>query len=517
MYITQMLRRAVQVNANGLATIAGNRQATWAEFAERVAKLAGAFRMLGLAPSDRVAILSMNSDRYLECFFAVPWAGGIITPLNTRLALPELIYMLNDSGSEILVIDDAFKDIVSTVKDKVPAIQHIVFADDGSRPTGTVSYEKILDDAEPIPDSERGGDDVAGIFYTGGTTGRSKGVMLTHDNMLSNTMNGLAGVYKGEHWVYLHVAPMFHIADCSLNCIVTTIAGTHVVVPKFDVEDTLKTIQLNDVTACLMVPTMIKMLTDFPDVGRYDISSLKKIWYGASPMPRATMAKAMEIFPNCEFYQGYGMTETSAAFTTLDWKYHKLEGPLADKIESAGQVNFGYEAKVVDLDDIELPRGTVGEIITRGPHVMKGYWNRPEETAQALRGGWMHTGDLGYMDDDGFVYLVDRMKDMIITGGENVYSAQVESAIYLHPAISMCAVIGIPSDKWGESVHAVVVPHAGQEVTEEEIIAHCRQQIAGYKCPRSVEIRREPLPMSGAGKILKSKLRAVYWADKSPR
>ena len=210
------------------------------------------------------------------------------------------------------------------------------------------------------------------------------------------------------------------------------------------------------------------------------------------------------------------MTETSAAFTTLDWKYHKLEGPLADKIESAGKVNYGYEVKVVDLDDVELPRGEIGEIITRGPHVMKGYWNQPEETVQALRGGWMHTGDLGYMDNDGFVYLVDRMKDMIITGGESVYSAEVESVIYLHPQVSMCAVIGIPSDKWGESVHAVVVPHQDHDVSEEEIITHCKQQIAGFKCPRSVEIRREPLPLSGAGKILKSKLRAVHWIDKSP-
>ncbi len=517
MYITQTLRRAVQVNSDGLATVMGNRQHTWTKFAERVAKLAGAFRKLGLEPDSRIAILSLNSDRYLECFFAVPWAGGIITPLNTRLALPELIYMLNDSKSEILVIDDAFRSVVSNVKESVPTIQHIVFADDSAPPEGTLSYEDILDDADPIPDTLRGGDDVAGIFYTGGTTGRSKGVMLTHDNMLSNTMNGLAGVYKGEHWMYLHIAPMFHIADCSLNCIVTTIAGTHVIVPKFDIEETLRTIQQNDVTACLMVPTMIKMLIDFPDIRSYSLSSLKTIWYGASPMPRATMARAMDVFPNCEFYQGYGMTETAAAFTTLDWKYHKLEGPFADKIESAGQANFGYEVQVVDLDNVELPRGVVGEIITRGPHVMKGYWNRPEETSEALRGGWMHTGDLGYMDDDGFVYVVDRMKDMIITGGENVYSAEVESIIYLHPQVNMCAVIGIPDDKWGESVHAVVVPHQGHDVTEEEIIMHCKEHIAGYKSPSSVEIRREPLPISGAGKILKSRLRAMYRADKSPR
>jgi long-chain acyl-CoA synthetase len=228
-------------------------------------------------------------------------------------------------------------------------------------------------------------------------------------------------------------------------------------------------------------------------------------------MPAAVLATAMEVFPTCQFVQGYGMTETSPLITILEGKYHTFEGPLAGKIASAGQAVPSVEVKIVDEHDHEVPRGTVGEIITRGPHVMKGYWNKPEETIQALRGGWMHTGDAGSMDDEGFVYIVDRVKDMIITGGENVYSVEVEHVIYQHPAVDMCAVIGIPSSEWGETIHAIVVCKEGHTATEADIMAHCKERISGYKCPRSVEIRQDPLPLSGAGKVLKAELRSPFW------
>jgi long-chain acyl-CoA synthetase len=260
---------------------------------------------------------------------------------------------------------------------------------------------------------------------------------------------------------------------------------------------------------------MVNMLANFPGVETYDLSSLRTIFYGASPMPEAVLAKAMQVFPACEFIQGYGMTETSPLITVLAGKYHTFAGPYAGKMASAGQAAPGVEVKIVDSQDREVPSGTVGEIITRGPHVMQGYWNKPEETAQALRGGWMHTGDAGYMDEDGFVYIVDRVKDMIITGGENVYSVEVEHVIYQHPAVAMCAVIGIPSEMWGEAIHAVVVCKEGCEVTAADVIAHCKERMAGYKCPRSVDIRQAPLPLSGAGKILKAELRAPFWAGKT--
>jgi long-chain acyl-CoA synthetase len=233
--------------------------------------------------------------------------------------------------------------------------------------------------------------------------------------------------------------------------------------------------------------------------------------YGGSPMPPALIPRAREAFPRCRFFQGYGQTETSPNITMLQDKYHVFEGPFAGKAASAGQPVFTMEVKIVDESDRELARGSIGEVVTRGPNVMAGYWNKPEETEKALRGGWMHTGDVGYMDEDGFVYIVDRLKDMIISGGENVYSVEVEHVIYQHPAVAMCAVIGIPSEQWGEAVHAIVVPKEGFTITAEELLQHCRQHIAGYKCPRSVDIRQSPLPMSAAGKLLKRELRAPYW------
>jgi acyl-CoA synthetase (AMP-forming)/AMP-acid ligase II len=267
------------------------------------------------------------------------------------------------------------------------------------------------------------------------------------------------------HPVYLHAAPMFHLADCSANCNITIMAGTHVFIPKFDVEATLKTCQERGITLAVLVPTMINMLANFSGVETYDLYSLRTIFYGASPMPEAVLARAMQVFPSCEFVQGYGMTETSGLISLLSAKYHTFSGQCAGKIASAGQAAPSVEVKIVDEDDHEVPLGTVGEIITRSPHVMRGYWNKPAETAQALRGGWMHTGDAGYMDAEGFVYVVDRVKDMIITGGENVYSVEVENILYQHPAVAMCAVIGIPSEEWGETIHAVVVCKEGHLVS----------------------------------------------------
>jgi len=335
--------------------------------------------------------------------------------------------------------------------------------------------------------------------------------MLTHHNLISNAMNVIAALHYNQEVVYLHVAPMFHLADGASTFGVTMSGGMHACIPKFDPADTLRAIQEYRVTHAVLVPTMINMLITFPAVHNYDLASLKTILYGASLMPDAVIARALQILPACGFAQGYGMTELAPIATLLDAKYHTLDGPLAGKLRSAGQPAYNVEVAVVDPEDNEVPRGVVGEIVVRGPNVMQGYWNKPEATAQALRGGRMHTGDAGYMDEDGFVYIVDRMKDMIITGGENVYSAEVENAIYQHPAVAMCAVVGIPSAAWGEAVHAIVVPKAGQAVAEDAIIAHCKELIAGYKCPRSVEIRQEALPISGAGKILKSALRRPFW------
>lgn len=511
MYITQGLKRAIQINSSGTATIDGERRRTWGEFAQRVKKLAGTLKNLGLKEGDRLAILAFNSDRYLECFFAVAWAGGIIVPLNTRLAVPELVYMLNDTAPEILVVDDAFAAISATLADQVPSLKHIILAGDGPIPAGAVSHEELLAAADPIPDAQRGGDAIAAIYYTGGTTGVPKGVMLTHNNIVSNAMSGMAHLYRGEPWVYLHTAAMFHIADSQWNSGVTMQAGTHVFIPKFDPLETLKIIEKHRVTYIAVVPIMINMLYMAAEKTNYDVSSLRDVEYGGSPMSPAVVAQAKALFPNCRFNQGYGQTETSPSISRLPPQYLNPDGPYADKLASGGQAVLNMEVRIVDVEDNEVPPGTIGEIVARGSHVMAGYWNKPKETAQALRGGWMHTGDVGYIDEDGFIFIVDRLKDMIVTGAENVYSSEVENAIYHHPAIALCAVIGIPDEKWGERVHAVITLKEDQSVTDEELINHCRKYIAGYKCPRSIEVRTEPMPMSGAGKILKRRLRAPYW------
>lgn len=511
MYLSQCVNRAAQINPNGLATLFGDRKYTWTEFKDRMARLAQGIKGLGVETEDRVAILSLNSDRYLEYFFAVPWAGGIVVPVNIRLAPPEILFTLNDSETKVLVIDDTFAAMLPALKGKMDTVKHIVFAGDGDTPEGCINYEDLIKNNEPAQDAERQGDDIAGLFYTGGTTGRSKGVMLTHDNLLVNTLNIIPASQIDEEVTYLHAAPMFHLADCASTFAITLAGGTHSFIAKFDPEDTLKTIVSDKVTNCLLVPTMINMMINLPGIENYDLSNFKRLMYGASPMPEAVLLRAMELLPNCKFSQGYGMTETAPLITFLEPKYHTMEGPYAGRLKSAGRAGVATEIKIADENDNEVARGEVGEILARGANVMKGYWKMEELTKETLRGGWMHTGDMAYMDDEGFIYIVDRSKDMIISGGENVYSTETENAIYQHPAVMECAVIGIPHKDWGEMVHAVVVLHEGKKLTEDELKKHCAELIAGYKCPRSISFQQEPLPVSGAGKILKTELRKPFW------
>jgi acyl-CoA synthetase (AMP-forming)/AMP-acid ligase II len=410
-----------------------------------------------------------------------------------------------------LVVDDSFTNILPDLTAKVAVIQHIILAGDGDAPEGVLGYEELVAAAVAIPDSQRGNDDIAAILYTGGTTGLPKGVMLTHRNLISNALAAIANMPDPQPWVYLHSAPMFHIADCQWNVGITMLAATHVFMPRFVPEQLLTTIEKYRVTHCALVPTMINLVYNVAHRVQADTSSLIRLNYGGSPMPPAIITKARDIFPNCKFIQGYGQTETAPNISMLPDAYHVTEGPMAGKIESAGRPILTMAVKIVDAVDNEVPQGEIGEIVVRGPNVMAGYWNKPEETAAALRGGWLHTGDAGYLDEDGFLTIVDRVKDMIISGGENVYSAEVENVIYQYPGVALCAVIGIPDETWGETVHAIVVPKEGVEITAGELLEHCRAHIAGYKCPRSLDIHTDPLPMSGAGKILKRELRKPFW------
>ncbi len=511
MYLTQALKRAMQINANGLATHDHGREHSWAEFGNRVAKLAGALQGLGLGPSDRAAILALNSDRYYEYFYAVPWAGGVFVPINTRLAPPEIAYWLNDSGSRILFVDDNFLGALKALEGQLETVEHVIHIGDGAAPEGTLAYEEMLAAADPVADAGRGYDDLAGILYTGGTTGKSKGVMLSHRNLVCNSLNAIPGLGFRPDMRWIHAAPMFHIADALAVFGVTMVGGEHYFIPSFTPEAVLEAIQQHKITNGLLVPTMINMLVHHPGVENYDLSSLRGFAYGASPMPEAVIVRAMEVMPHCAFTHAYGQTECAPLVTMCGPEYHVVEGPNAGRFKSAGRAVLGVEIRILDEDGRDVPHGTVGELAVRGPTVMLGYWNKPKETAAALKDGWMHSGDGAYMDADGFVYIVDRMKDMIISGGENVYSAEVEDAVHQHPAVAEAAVIGVPDDKWGERIHAIVRCKDGETLSADDLIAHCHKLIAGFKCPRSVEFRDAPLPLSGAGKILKTELRKPYW------
>ncbi|MEC9346730.1 MAG: long-chain-fatty-acid--CoA ligase [Pseudomonadota bacterium] len=515
MALTQMIRRNAQVRQHAVACAYNGRTQTWPQFLDRISRLAAGLQGLGIGAGDRVALLANNSDRYFEYFFAVPWAGGVFVPVNTRLAPPEVEYWLGDSQSRVLLVDDDFLHFLPKLEGHMPTVEKIVYVGDREAPAGLIHYESLVSGNSPAADAGRAGEDLAGLFYTGGTTGVSKGVMLSHRNLVSNALHVIHEMDFFDEMIWLHSGPMFHLADGTATFGCTMVGGSHRFIPKFDPGAALAAIEAEKVTSGLFVPTMMNMVVNHPDVAKRDISSLGSILYGASPMPEAVVRKAMDLMPGVQFYHAYGQTECSPLLTLLKPKYHAFEGPNAGKGKSTGVAVVGVEVIIQDADGNECPRGTVGEICARGPNVMQGYWNKPDLTAQTIRDGWIHTGDGGYMDDEGFVYVVDRVKDMIISGGENVYSAEVENAVYRHPAVVECAVIGVPDEKWGERVHAIVRLHAGQQASAEDIIAHCHQLIANYKCPRSVDFRTEPMPLSGAGKILKTELRKPYWDGKT--
>jgi long-chain acyl-CoA synthetase len=501
----------VQLRGKHVATRFAARERTWAEIGERVARLGGALRGLGVGEGDRVAILSLNSDRYYEYYFAVPWAGAVFVPINTRLAPAEIVYWLDDSDSLVIFVDDTFLAPLAEIGDRLATIRTRIYVGEGPPPAGFVAYEQLIQASAPIEASSRGGDDLAGIFYTGGTTGRSKGVMLSHRGLTLNPLQAQAVVRFSPDDVFLHAAPMFHLADGFFCMAAATIGARNVFLPAFHPLQVLETIQRERITQALLVPTMMNLVVQHTDVRHYDLSSLHQVLYGASPMPEAVIHRAMDLMPNVTFVQGYGQTEASPILTLLGPEYHTNEGASAGKLASAGCAIPGVELAILDAEGLEVPRRMVGEICARGDNVMLGYWKLPEVTAETLRGGWLHTGDCGYMDEEGFVFIVDRAKDMIISGGENVYSAEVENAICQHEAVAECAVIGIPHEKWGEQVHAVLRCKEGMALSEEELMTHCRRLIATYKCPRSVEFTTAPLPQSGAGKILKRELRKRYW------
>jgi len=501
---------AAATDAHAPASMFEGATRSWGDLLDRAARLAGGLRRLGVETGDRVAVLGANSDRYMELYLAIPWAGAVIAPLNPRWSAEENRYAIGDCTPKLIFIADGVgAPALDLLADPALALTPI-WAASSAAPEGWTDYEALLDIA-PIEPARRQGEDLFGIFYTGGTTGRSKGVMLSHAGLVSNCRAiREAGVFP-QGCRGLVVAPLFHLAAAAVLAAIMQAGGTAVIVGAFTPAATLGAIDDGAVSDALLVPTMIQMVLDDPAFDPARLGGLQRIIYGASPIAEATLDRMMASAPHVDFYQAYGMTEVSCAATILRPDFHLGEHRKAGRHRAAGHAIANTEVMIADDEDRPRPVGEVGEILIRGDGLMLGYWNQPELTAEALRGGWMHTGDGGRMDELGLVYVVDRLKDMIVTGGENVYSGEVESALAKHPAVAQCAVIGVPDPRWGERVHAVIVPRPGALIAADEVLTHCRGLIAGYKCPKTVELRTEPLPLSAAGKVLKHVLRAPYW------
>ncbi|MBK5306362.1 MAG: AMP-binding protein [Frankiaceae bacterium] len=479
---------------------------TYGEHGARVVKLANAMRTeLGLARDERYAVLSLNSARFEELYHAGFLGGGVVNPLNLRFAPRELTHVLADSATRVVFVDAAFAPVIDAVR-AAAGVTTVVLLGEGDVPHD-VSYEALLAAGSGTVPEEPDEDDPAILMYTGGTTGLPKGVLLSQRSLMLTLYHIKMTVPLEEHDIYLAQVPMFHAASMGVIVGTPTTGGQMVTVPFFDPPAVLDAMEKYAATSTIMVPTMLAMTFAHPAYSPERMASLQKMTYGASPMPRPILDRLRSEQPQLLLYQGYGMTESAALVSVLLPEDHLRE----DKLASAGRAVAGTVVSIQDIAGNALPVGEVGEVCMRGGQFMSEYWRRPEETAEAFRGGWYHSGDAGYLDDEGFLYLVDRTKDMIVSGGENVYSTEVEQAVASHPAVAQVAVIGIPDDVWGEAVHAVVVLKPDADVSAEALIEHCRGLIASYKVPKSVEFRTEPLPLSGAMKVLKRELRAPYW------
>jgi acyl-CoA synthetase (AMP-forming)/AMP-acid ligase II len=508
-----MIRRNRTFSPDGPAVVFEDRRYSWTEFDGRINRLANALIDLGAKRSDHVAVFSKNCNEFLETYFACARSGTICTAINYRLSPRELSYVIDNSEAKILIVAEEFLDTLAEFRADLKQVEHYVVI--GSAPDDMKSYDEITgaaSDAEP--DLELDEEDVVLQMYTSGTTGLPKGAMLTHRNLCTNAIGCAFGMNFQSDDCMLMVAPLYHMA-AGMTSLATILQGGPIFLhADFNPVAILDDLEGGEITVVLLIPVMANFLLQMPGIEERDFSKLRGIVYGASPMPVEVLRKAMEVF-GCEFVQGYGQTESSAVLCVLGPEDHVLDGTPEQerRLGSAGREVFGTQVRVVDEEDKDVEPGQIGEVIGRGANVMKGYWNMPEASAETLRDGWLRTGDLGTMDEDGYVYILDRVKDMIISGGENVYSREVEEVLYAHPCVAEAAVIGVPDDKWGESVMAVIVLRDGHEATGEEIIEFCRDKLAGYKRPRSVEII-DSLPRNLSGKVLKKILREPHWKDK---
>jgi acyl-CoA synthetase (AMP-forming)/AMP-acid ligase II len=511
MGLTEPLHRAAHSTPHKPATIFGERTRSWAEFKDRAARLAAGLKSHGVNAGDPIAILALNSDRYLEYYYAVWWLGAVVVPMNIRWSVAENAYSLNDSDAKVMFIDAQFSPLIPQIKAEAKGLTTLIYLDDENCPEGLLDFEALIANNAPMEDARKNGEDLAGIFYTGGTTGFPKGVLIPHRALWFNGLSLAKLIETSEETKYLHAAPMFHLADGAASLATTAVGGTHVIIPMFTPDGVLTAIGANKITHSLLVPTMIGMLVQSQSYTPDHLSTLTHLIYGGSPIPEGILRQLIGELPWVGLINAYGQTEMAPVISALAPKHHVLDGPHADRFKSVGQVAPGVEIRIVNEDGKDVARGDVGEIIARSPGSMQGYHNKPEQTAATLNNGWVKTGDGARMDKDGFLFIVDRVKDMVITGGENVFSAEVENAVSTFAGVLQVAVIGIPDERWGEAVHAIIVTENGAPIDREAITQHCRNQLANYKLPRSFEFRAEPLPLSGAGKVLKRELRKPYW------
>ena len=512
------LQRAVDLYGDSPAIRDGKRTVTYRQLAARIGALGGALDDGGLKPGARVGFLGVNSLAHVECTIGVPAFGRVLVDLNFRLAPEELAFVVEDCEIELLVVDPHQLDTGRALRARCPSLRALVLDAEGPCPEDCTPYEALIErePAEPPLVDEHA---LAAISYTGGTTGAPKGVMLSHANMLANAWHNLiaTGHTHADRW--LHVCPMFHVAGTSNLFACTWVGADQVVLPKFVARTVVETIKREEITHTSLVPTMLAMLLEELPPGE-DMPSLRHVQYAASPITPDVQRRVLDRL-RCDVAQFYGMTEAAPTVTHLAPQDHRHGGagrtPYVDRLRSIGAPVVGVQAEVRGPEGSRLEPEEIGELWVRGPNVMLGYWNRPEATDAALVDGWYRTGDAARSDRDGYLYLVDRLKDMIISGGENVYSIEVERALVEHAVVQEAAVFGIPHPRWGESVHAVVSVVAGANVSVDELVEHCRSLIAGYKIPRTIDIRTEPLPRSAAGKLLKNSLRDPFWVGHERR
>lgn len=512
MLISDILRFNARRFPTKVGVIDGATRLTWSEVNACACRLANHLRGWGIYQGDRVAILAENSHRYIETYFALAKAGIIAVPLNYRLTARELTYLINHSGSRALLLEESYLPMISQIKGDILGVSRFLVMD--TTVPGLDSYEEVLAQAsadEPV--AEVSEHDTFAILYTSGTTGLPKGAMLTHRNFLNNCVNQALADRSRPDDIAFPPTPWYHAGALFFGLTYMYLGCTVVVQRKFEPGEFLALVERENVTTTLLIPTMLNMVLHHSDFDRYGLRGLRLIFYGGGPMPVPLLKQAIERI-GCGFTQGYGLTETLEA-TFLVAEDHVLDGTPARerRLASGGREAANVEVRIVDDNDRPLPRGELGEIVVRSASVMKGYWLNPQATADTLRDGWCHTGDIGYLDEDGYLFVVDRKKDMIISGGENIYPREIEDVLYTHPTVLEAAVIGIPDEKWGETVLAVVALRPGATATEEELLRYCAARLAGYKRPRRVEFV-ESLPKNPSGKVLKRALRQPYWHGK---